>query len=118
MISKIGDLFRKYLNEKVVDDGNKYFELRKSLAKRVGVRAKDIEISRFDGEGIFGTSSISLSNICSVNQFLVNAYNFVADVKGHPESYLIQSSLDYELLAFRKFERLGNSSRKGIEDLK
>ena len=111
--------FGKYVSERLFrDEGNpEYSGLKRSLARRLGVKAKYIEISRLDGEGMFGTSSISSSNVCSVNEVLVNAYNFVADVKGHGESYLIQSNLDYELLAFRKFERLGNSSIKGIEDL-
>ncbi len=113
------DWFEKYVGGMFSrgEGDPEYWGLKRSLARKLGVKAKDIEISRFDGKGVLGTFSISLSNVCSVNQFLVNAYNFVADVKGHPESYLIQSNLDYELLAFRKFERLGNSNRKGIEDL-
>ncbi|MBS3087977.1 hypothetical protein J4226_05265 [Candidatus Pacearchaeota archaeon] len=113
------DWFEKYVGGMFSrgEGDPEYWGLKKSLAKKLGVKAKDIEISRFDGKGVFGTPSISSSNICSVKGVLVNTYNFVADVKESGESYLIQSNLDYELLAFRKFERLGNSNRKGIEDL-
>lgn len=120
MIGKISDLFGKYFSkESSANELNlEYWCLKKSFAKRFGIDVEEVEVSKFNSkDGMFGTVTIGLDNSYSVKSVPMNAYNFIMDIEGNDESYLVQANLEYKILDVCRFERLRNRNKKTLEYL-